>query len=826
MSAGSLRARRLFARLPFARLLFTCIRRRLSAGRCAAAIALAILCALQMIALLRAPGAWMPAQVAVTLARGASLVLDHAALGAPPGAARLTLRRDAGGGWWASADAAHPLLQAGARLRRSGSVALAAGQQVQLGAATFTVDAADGATVAFSRADAHRRYHWRYDGAVLQRDGAAQPACPDAHLGARLAGLWNRAAPSALRFARPLVFGGNLDCGNRIASAGLAAPAATIVRGADGMMLAAGAGADAAPLLLADGAGTSSLAERALALTAGQVLIAGRTHLLIAADGDVLRLRPVSHIALTPQAQRPLPAGVAWTWTRRPTWQLAPSAIGAAGTVASIVAGLALAAGLAALCTGTRGRSPVRPRLRTAALAGGGVLLAGAGILLFWLQRSGAPAGAGLTLLVAWAALWTALLAPRRLDAALGAGLLLLALGLLAQLDLGLGAPDTSWLRHFQKTAALLALGCGAATLLALAYPARPGRPLRTIAQARVEVALLLLTACALVALLLQVAYGDETGVFDVQPVEFAKLALAALSAHCLALASGRQPAAGGAWLRALRLVAPALLFMLLLAVALVQVDDYSPLVLLALWGGAMALAQALATRRRGAVVLLAALAVLGVLAVVGLRSAGVDGIARWDFYADRFLVWLDPGTHPHTGQQLLLGAQAIAEGGWAGADGAFGLSTLGQDPGFALRIPAVQDDFAASFFLQRHGLAASLALWLLQALFLAALLRLAVQCWLQGAAARDFRQAWAARLRCFFLTGGAAFAFGHFLLSWGTNLAIFPVMGQPMSFLSAGGSHLLFFICPLLGVAAASSPSLEENESCRSTSNMKSWEK
>jgi cell division protein FtsW len=101
--------------------------------------------------------------------------------------------------------------------------------------------------------------------------------------------------------------------------------------------------------------------------------------------------------------------------------------------------------------------------------------------------------------------------------------------------------------------------------------------------------------------------------------------------------------------------------------------------------------------------------------------------------------------------------------------------------------------------------------------------LRTALSCWLAGAAARDFRLAWLARFRCFLLLGCAAFAFGHFLLSWGTNLAIFPVMGQPMSFLSAGGSHLLFFICPLLGLAAASSQSLEENEPCRSTSNMKS---
>jgi cell division protein FtsW len=63
---------------------------------------------------------------------------------------------------------------------------------------------------------------------------------------------------------------------------------------------------------------------------------------------------------------------------------------------------------------------------------------------------------------------------------------------------------------------------------------------------------------------------------------------------------------------------------------------------------------------------------------------------------------------------------------------------------------------------------------------------------------------------------------FGHFLLSWGTNLAFFPIMGQPMSFLSAGGSHLLFFIFPLLAAGSAAAPTIEENPPCRFTSNTK----
>ena len=768
---------------------------RISARLLAGAVLL-LLCGLQLLALLRAPAAWMPQQIAVTLERGAALTLGRRTLAAPlADDEQLRLRRDVAGDWWiANTGPSRLLLQDGAVQRRSGSVAPRAGQRFQLGAAAFAVDTADPGALSLSRAGTR----WRYDGALLLRDGAAQPACPEARLGTRLAFAWNRIAPSRLTLARPLVFGGNLDCGNRIAIAGVDAGAATIAREHGALRLGAASAPGAAPLLLQDGAGAGLLAQREERIGADrdQALVAGRSRLLLEPNGDVLHLLPVSGTGLYAEPRVRLPEGVAWSWRERTLWQLPEQA----WLALPLLAASALAGGVAAALRARRGQ-----RLAAGLRAGAGVLLVGCGLALLWLQRSGAPAGAGIALLPAWGALWLALLAPRRLDPALGAAVLLLAIGLLAQLELGLGAADSSWLRHAGKTSALLALGTGICTLAGMTLPARPP------AQARVELALLGLTGAALAGLVLQVAFGSETGVFDLQPVEFAKLALALLSAHCLALASAGQPLPGGAWRQALRLTAPALLFMLLLAVAVVQVDDFSPLVLLALWGGAMALAQALAARRPLAAGLLVACAGLAVLGVAGLRDAGPGEIARWDFYADRFLVWLDPAGHPHTGQQLLLGARAIFEGGWWGADGMLGLAAPG--PSAALRIPAVQDDFAPSFFLDRHGLAAALGLWLLQALLLAGLLRLALRCWQQGAGARDFRLAWLARFRCFFLAGGAAFLFGHMLLSWGTNLAIFPVMGQPMSFLSAGGSHLLFFIFPLLGFAAASSQSLEEND-------------
>jgi cell division protein FtsW len=153
----------------------------------------------------------------------------------------------------------------------------------------------------------------------------------------------------------------------------------------------------------------------------------------------------------------------------------------------------------------------------------------------------------------------------------------------------------------------------------------------------------------------------------------------------------------------------------------------------------------------------------------------------------------------------LLRAASAIAGGGLAGADSGFGMRSAGLPAGDAAAIPAVQDDFAPSFFLNRHGLLAGMALWFVQAAFLASLLWQAWRCHQRAAQARAYREAWYARFRCFALCGGTALVAGHLLLSWGTNLAILPVMGQPMSFLSAGGSHLLFFLLPLLGLSAAS---------------------
>lgn len=776
---------------------------------------LGFLCALQLVSLWRAPAVWSPASVAVTLKPGESITLGARELAAPQAdASHLALRRDEYGRWWARNVSAgkQVLIEREAGERHMGSTTLQDGQEFRLGAALFKVDSASERKIDFSE-DGRR---WTYDGATLLRNGKAQAPCPEARLATRAAALWNRWMPRDLTLARPLTFGGNLYCDNRLGIEHVAFGSATLARVKGQLLLASAPGGDErTPMMLASG----DLAHNEVPLADVAALVVGHTRLAMQADGGRLLLRPSRHVALLTETRAQLPPQVEWTWQSRNVWALP------GGAAWWIALGLCAALVVCAAAAWQRGAWPFvhDAGTRVRAASAGTALLAVAGVAALILQRSGTPPGVGISILLGCAVLWSCLLIPGRLTLVTAAGILLLAVGLLAQLELGLGAMESSWLRHFQKTVALLAAGLGVGAHLGLRLRGRAGNPMP---QTRLEWMLAALAAGALAALLLQVLFGDETGVFDLQPVEFAKLALTALTAHCIAVGLG-WPAALSEHTRPLvrwfRVAAPALLFIALLGLALVQVDDYSPLILLVVWSMTMAFSYSVAARKHLATACLLGVACLAAGGVAWLRLAGVDGIAQWGFYADRFLVWLDPAQHPHTGQQLLLGARAIADGAWWGSDSLLGLSTLGQAGGSALHIPAVQDDFAPSFFLNRHGLAGALALWSLQALFLVGVLQTAARTFAASREARDFRHAWLGRFRCFALCGGAAFVLGHFLLSWGTNLAIFPIMGQPMSFLSAGGSHLLFFICPLLAFSAISAQSLEENQSCRSTSNTKS---
>ena len=336
---------------------------RASAGKALAAAALALLCALQALTLLRAPEAWLPAAIDVSLAPGAELVLGRAELAAPQAGARhLRLRRDPDGAWFAaSADGVQGLHfeqnaeRSDARLR-SGTHPVAAGLAWRLGATRYRVEAASADAVRFSDG-AHT---WTYDGATVLRDGAALGACPGAAAGARLLGFYNRWAPAALAVRRPLRFGGNLSCATQVGNADAPLGSAALVFEDGVPVLVAAGGVERVPLLVEEQGLRQIQKDLTLAeqpLVGVGAMTVGRTRMLVRFEGGVLRLQPGGRVALFPDASKPnpgagLPPGLRWHWAQRDAWTWPPAA--------TAWAGLCAFAGLLAAFLARRGRQDWR----------------------------------------------------------------------------------------------------------------------------------------------------------------------------------------------------------------------------------------------------------------------------------------------------------------------------------------------------------------------------------------------------------------------------------------------------------------------------------
>lgn len=524
----------------------------------------------------------------------------------------------------------------------------------------------------------------------------------------------------------------------------------------------------------------SNHAQPPHALTNVKSMVVGRTHFELDVQNRQLQLTPSHRVMLFSRPEQFLPAGLEWEWHSTPYRQIP----------ATLSAGLLLTSALLLLL------AQRRPRYRVPA----SILLGACGL---WATLVPPPLAQGLGLGLLSSLLLLTLQTRPEIGTALA--LCLLACGLLSQLELALGGMESIWALYYQKSCSLQALATG---ICGLSIQLKPHLPRLKI----VDACLLGLAVLVLILMLLEALLGSETGVFGMQPVELAKTALVALSAHALALyhAHGQQHALP-AHPRALvwHWLWPILVLLAIISLTLVRVSDFSPLLLLLVWATVSALGWCVVRQQYWHAGAMLAVMACPALAILALHQSWLQLPEL--FYAGRFLVWLEPHLHPHTGQQFLLGVQAIAAGGWAGADQHFGLATLGTPLGPLMQIPALQDDFAPAFFLNRHGLGAALVLWLMQAGFLCSLLAGARRSWQWSATVRDFRHAWHARFYAMVLIGAAGFLFGQFLLAWGTNLGMLPVMGQPMSFLSSGGSHLLFFLLPLLGFSALHAPHFEE---------------
>jgi cell division protein FtsW len=202
--------------------------------------------------------------------------------------------------------------------------------------------------------------------------------------------------------------------------------------------------------------------------------------MLVGIHEGVLRLHPASRVALSPAPQADLPPactgngcgatpgpGRGWRWwacTWRPRGRRMRERAGTPHP----------------LCPqGRRSRCTWAPPLR---------LPWPASAMLLAQRSGGAPGVPGRC---CWAGRPCGTGSASRAPGRGAIGVLLLAAGLLLQLELGIGAPDTSWLRHFQKTAAGGTLGLGLP-----AAPSCGAKPPRC--QAGVESLLLLLAGAAL----------------------------------------------------------------------------------------------------------------------------------------------------------------------------------------------------------------------------------------------------------------------------------------------------------------------------------------
>ncbi|MDQ5911740.1 MAG: hypothetical protein QG599_3838 [Pseudomonadota bacterium] len=726
----------------------------------------------------QAPDWREPHHITLTLEPGESVTLGSEALAAPQAdSEHVQVRREANGDWrLINLSPNKQVLWQPTGERQYRTVRewpLTAGATFAVGASSLQATIIEPGRLILTSAG--RR--WEYDGFRLSRVGEPLPECYDNW---RTAFRERLSAWSGLRrwLQRPLRLGGGVYCADRLGVADAPVDVALIVPAASGFVLRSGTAlgqANSPPVIVAaQTPKAEALALRPVPLTAGDGLIIGRTAY------RVTRTMPVLELTVLTRAQRWLagseqPAflpGVAVQWQAM-AWLWPPSITDWAWPMGLGLAGLGV--GLVVL----------RRDWWTAVALG----LAGVSLGLY-LNRSVLPMSwSGL---LAWSAMgvWLLTVRSRWSQRLLAALTLLLGIGLIAGWQLAVGAGESGWSRYSGGNAALAGM---------FGWLAWTGWRERWLFSAWLNIerqrwGLRFLGGAALGLLILQILFGDETGWAGFQPFELVQWALTMAAAYALAPLARQWTSTWRRWLR-LRTLIPIGLLAVASSFALIFLRDFSPLALLAVWGLVLVWAWVRVQprpifRRLGQLTVLA-LVVAMIGSLMWLQERPED--FPLDFQADRIRVWAAPDQHPHAGYQLRRALEAIRAGGWTGTVWAESVN------GWIMHIPAVEDDFMPTFFLNRYGGLAALALAGVQAAFIGILLAIA-----DRAARRLLPSNAPGGLAYFALWGGAALLGAHFLASWGANLGFLPVMGQPMSLLSTGGSHLTLLVLPVVALAVA----------------------
>lgn len=321
----------------------------------------------------------------------------------------------------------------------------------------------------------------------------------------------------------------------------------------------------------------------------------------------------------------------------------------------------------------------------------------------------------------------------------------------------------------------------------------------------------LLVPIAGVLLLLAQLLIGSEEGLGGFfQPAEVAKLLLAVMAGfvgmHLTEIRSGHaQSFRKNRLLFVLSYLKEIVLVGIACLLVLVGVNDMSPILIIAIL--VLALAWRVAPHPierpwvkwiiRGCVGFLLSLFV----ALSCWTFSSPESLPQWFPQRERLLVWANPAQFPHSGRQVSQAMSMAGQGGWFGCqDRWFGPN------GMANAIPMVQNDFILTFLFYKFGAVAGQILAAIQLGYLYALFSLSRRLREWSESIQMYRSRQAGNVWSYVIYGLAWIHVSQWAISWGNALGLLPVMGQPMTWISAANSHLLVIGFPTLVLGLVSS--------------------
>lgn len=374
--------------------------------------------------------------------------------------------------------------------------------------------------------------------------------------------------------------------------------------------------------------------------------------------------------------------------------------------------------------------------------------------------------------------------------------LLLGGIGTLTLTQLAAGANNTSWLRYAAGNSFILIQIVCFITLLSLIPQQALNGLLHFFLRNRNKLTTLLkglIIFFVVFLLLMQFAIGSEQGIWGIQPVEIAKLLIVIIAAHALwhlkmLRSINARYYRENRFARILLFIWVLIAFLLVSLLIAVGVHDYSPTVIvMALMAAYLWKAIPHPIRKlplftwsmRSFLILLP----LFIVIIIGIKFYNNPPSYESSIpQAERLRIWAKPTEYPEAAAQLLKSLDRVSQGSWTGSQW-FGSNKI------SMAIPAVQDDFIAAFLLNRFGGITGLILIIIQLLWIKTLFKLSKKLSLPQSNQNLHA---AHNILGNILYGLAWLHLLHWIISWSNVLGLLPIMGQPMTWLSAGNSHLL----------------------------------